>query len=247
MLRENISAQLDNDPDFRWRGEQVSRIENLSDIVFALAFSMIVTASDTPFTFSGIKTYLISLVPISMAVIVLLATWNRHFLFFRRYGLADNRIVWLNAMLLLTILSIAYPLRFIFDSLFAWALAMMGSFEMMERIEVGSYRQAGEIVAYFGVIFAVLNLLQSQIYAHALSKSDMLALNDLERAHTIYSVRVARLDVVTGGLAAGLAYWTILGPFAGFLVQVALPIRWILRRMTLLPAQRVAASNSPAP
>ncbi|MEM7661687.1 MAG: TMEM175 family protein [Pseudomonadota bacterium] len=241
MLRQQFTEQLDHDPDFQWRGAQVTRIENLSDIVFALAFSMMVTASNTPFTFDGIKTHLVSLAPISVAFAFMLGTWNRHFLFFRRYGLADNRIVWLNALLLLTVLSIALPMRFIFESLFAWILTLFGYLEAMNRIGVQSYRQAGEIIAYFGVIYAVLNVIQAQMYAHALHKSDVLQLNHLERAHTRSAIWTSRIDVVIGLITAVVAYCTIAGPFAGFFINLAAIANWAVNRKLVIPARSQSA------
>ena len=37
MIRGEIARHLDHDPHFQWRGESVTRIENLSDIVLILA------------------------------------------------------------------------------------------------------------------------------------------------------------------------------------------------------------------
>ncbi|MEM9669295.1 MAG: TMEM175 family protein [Pseudomonadota bacterium] len=244
MFRQSLTEQLDHDPDFNWRGSQVTRIENLSDIVFALAFGMMVTASDVPFTFSGIKSYLVSLVPISIAFGFMLGMWNRHFLFFRRYGLADNHIVWLNALLLLTILSIAYPMRFIFESLFAWIVSLFGNSTLMSRIEVTNYREAGEIVAYFGAIYALLNFIEAQMYARASRKSAILQLNALEQAHTKSSIWTARWNVLLGLISASLAYYTVLGPFAGFLINLTAPAGFFTRRAILGPLSGKQSSAS---
>ncbi|MEM6900544.1 MAG: TMEM175 family protein [Pseudomonadota bacterium] len=244
MIRQSLTEQLDHDPDFHWRGTQVTRIENLSDIVFALAFSMMVTASNTPFTFEGIKTYLVSLPPIAVAFAFMLGTWNRHFLFFRRYGLADNNIVWLNAMLLLTILSIALPMRFIFESLYAWMLVLFGISEVMQNIGVQDYREAGEIVAYFGVIYAVLNIIQAQMYARAMTKSRVLDLNDLELAHTTSAIWTSRLATAVGFASAFVAYFTIIGPFAGFLINLATLGNWLIDRAVIKPVRNRATANA---
>ncbi len=48
MLRKAIGKQLDHDPNFRWRGKAVTRIENLSDIAFAVALGMIISGVDAP-------------------------------------------------------------------------------------------------------------------------------------------------------------------------------------------------------
>lgn len=117
MIREQIIQSRDHDPHFAWRTTEVLRIENLSDIVFALALGILVSAGSTIRTFSDLTGYLISIIPIAAGFAMLVSIWNDHFLFFRRYALADGRIIVLNTALLL-ILYIAYPLRFVFDSLF---------------------------------------------------------------------------------------------------------------------------------
>ena len=48
---------LDNDPNFRWRGQAVTRIENLSDIVFALALGMLITTADPLRTFDDLQLF----------------------------------------------------------------------------------------------------------------------------------------------------------------------------------------------
>lgn len=128
-IRESLTAHLDHDPLFVWRGQTVTRIENLSDIVFALALGMLVSSSSAPQTFSDLQQFLISIIPVTAAFAVLLSIWNRHFVFFRRYGLADGRVIFLNACMLFVVLFLAYPLRFAFDSFFAYVLAMLGNFD----------------------------------------------------------------------------------------------------------------------
>ena len=65
----------------------------LSDIVFALALSMIVSASDAPKTFSDLEGFLLSIIPVSAAFLILIAFWHSHVTFFRRFGIADRTII----------------------------------------------------------------------------------------------------------------------------------------------------------
>ena len=219
MIRDALSEQLDQDPEFKWRGQQVTRIENLSDIVFALALGMIVTATNEPLTYTGIRSYLVGLVPVAAAFATMLVIWNHHFIYFRRYGLADRWIVFLNACLLFLILAIAFPLRFIFDSLFAWILTLFGNNERMIALDIRSYRQAGVIVAYFGLIYAVVQSFFAMMYSHALRKADTLGLSESEQRKTRQSIWTLRIDTVLGLSVAVIAGFTLVGPFAGFLTN----------------------------
>ena len=112
MLRETIAQRLDHDPLFKWRGDHVTRIENLSDIVFALALGMLVSATSPPTNFSELGAHLLNIIPVAAGFGLLLNLWNAHFVYFRRYGLADGQTIFLNACLLLVVLFLAYPLRF---------------------------------------------------------------------------------------------------------------------------------------
>ncbi|MEM9170563.1 MAG: TMEM175 family protein [Pseudomonadota bacterium] len=218
MVRTLAIQHIDQDSHFRWRGEHVTRIENLSDIVFALALGMIASASSPPTTFAGLNAHLISIVPVAASFVVLLQIWNAHFVFFRRYNLADGRIVFLNACLLLLVLFIAYPVRFIFDSLFGYLLGVSGDWTRMRSMEITGFADAARITAYFAAGLAVLQALISMMYAHAYARRETLDLDDKERVITKREIWQARTEVVIALGAAAAALFTRLGPFAGFIL-----------------------------
>ena len=234
MLRESITAQLDHDPDFRWRGEGVTRIENLSDIVFALALGMLIS-SGSPSDYEGLKAYLVNIVPVSAGFILMLTIWNAHFTFFRRYGLADKCIVRVNAALLLLILFIAYPLRFIFDSFYAFVLGQFGDWERMEALGLMDYAAAGEMMTIFCLAYVLIFALLLWMYSHALTKAESLGLDAKEVVITRRSIWRYRIEILIG-IAAGLAAsLTMIGPFAGFFFFLNWPVIWLLERLLKLP------------
>ena len=226
MLRDAVKDYLDHDPHFEWRGQSVTRIENLSDIVFALALGMLVAASSPPQTMGELNGFLLSIIPVTAAFAILLSIWNDHFVFFRRYGLADGRIVLINSCLLFAVLFVAYPLRFAFDSLFVFVLMTMGNPDWAVAREI-DYEASGMIMAYFTVGFAVLQGLLAMMYAHALSKREALALSDMEIRLTRLS-RTASVIVAGVSLAVGaIAYFTDLNGFAGVFMFSIWPLTWL--------------------
>src|SRR5215218_9873798 len=89
VVRGGLARRQGGEEDFRWRGQDVSRIEGFSEGVFAFAICF----------------YLLYIV------------WYEHYKYFRRYGLSDFLTLCLNAALLFLVLMYVYPLKFLFTLL----------------------------------------------------------------------------------------------------------------------------------
>lgn len=236
MIRDTISKGLDHDPNFRWRGEAVTRIENLSDIVFALAFGMLISAASPPQTMADLSGFLFSIIPVTAAFAILVGLWNDHYTFFRRYGVADKRIIFLNAILLFTVLYLAYPLRFAFDSLFAAITGMGGNASQIQRMQM-TFEDSGTILAYFGVGYAFVHALFALMHRHVIKKRALLALTDYEFIITKQSVFVHWGIVAVSLLVASCAYFTPLNGWAGCLMGLIGIVYLISNRKHKLPTQ----------
>ena len=236
MVREQISRGLDHDPNFRWRGEAVTRIENLSDIIFALTLSLFVASASPPGVYQELWPHLLTIFPVAAGFLMLLSIWNDHFTFFRRYGVADTKVIFINAMLLLVILFFAYPLRFSFDSLFAFILgAAMDDWSMMDALGIATYRDAGKIIAVVSLMLVIIYSLFHWMYLHALNKADLLELTPSEIAITRRSIWMHRFQVLINALVTYLAIFTIMGPFAAFLGILNWPAALIVEARIKLP------------
>lgn len=235
MIREHIAKGLDHDPNFRWRGDAVTRIENLSDIIFALTLSLFVSSASPPTTYSQLWPHLLTILPVAAGFAMLLSVWNEHFTFFRRYGVADAKVIFINAILLLIVLFIAYPLRFAFDSLFAFILGQFGNWRMMQQLGIETYRQAGEIIAVVSAGLVIIYILYHWMYQHALSKAGILNLSPSEIAITRRSIWQYRFQILFNGLVVYLAAFTVAGPFAAFLSVLNWPASSIIKRRIKLP------------
>lgn len=235
MIREELSRQLDHDPNFRWRGEAVTRIENLSDIVFALALGMLVSASAAPANYAELQRHFLNIFPVAAGFALLLSIWNAHFTFFRRYGVADTWIIVLNAALLLVILFFAYPLRLIFDSLLAFGLGMGGDWSRMDSLGLSNYREAGELMGYYCIGYVLVYVLIQSMYVHALRRADLLGLSASERAITRQSIWRYRMLALIGVLVGVLASFTPVGPMAGSLFGLMWPAALIVHSRIKVP------------
>jgi len=223
MLRDTAQRIFDTDPDFEWRGHNVTRIENLSDIVFALALGMLVSSSNPPVTSKELVQFLWNIIPVSVAFFVMLSIWNAHFTFFRRYNLADSRVVLLNAILLLFVLFIAYPLRFIFDSLYAYVLFLSGHPARAVAMDLDG-ESAARMMSLYGIGYGFIYVIFHRLYAHALRQREMLDLSDREVALTRDVLLRFLMQTVLSILVAFTAYYSSIGAMAGFIWCLAWPI-----------------------
>jgi len=98
---------------FRWRGNRVSRLEGLSDAIFALALTLLVVRLDVPRTFAEVRFAFLSAPVYLVCFALFLWVWYCHYQFHRRYGLEGPAVATLDGALLFCVLAVraAAPLR----------------------------------------------------------------------------------------------------------------------------------------
>jgi len=111
---------LKGEREFRWRGTQPTRVEALSDMVFAFALTLLVVSNAPPPSFTDLTELLWGFPGFAAAFAMLLMIWNMHYMFFRRYALEDGWTTTLNAGLLFLILFFVYPLKYLATMLLAF-------------------------------------------------------------------------------------------------------------------------------
>ncbi len=236
MIREKLAAKRSvEDTGFRWRGE-VSRLEQFSDAVFAFALALLVVSIDAPTSLAEVLAILGDFPAFGLTFATLVWIWYQHYLFFRRYGLADPTTIVLNAVLLFLILFFVYPLKFLFsaviDGLVTWVWAVP-----LEKVWVVMTIYCLGFVGVFG-LFALL-------YRHALRLRDELELDPVEVLITRATLQANLLLVAIGLMAAAMAGlgppW--MGPVAGwFFFAIGPVMAWHWRRVE---RRRQALASSP--
>ena len=212
MIREKmIKNDIGLSQQFRWRGHEVSRIEGLSDAVFAFAITLLVVSLEVPKTFDELAETMHGFGAFLVSFMLLFAVWFNHYKFFRRYGLRDTTTVILNAVLLFVVLFYVYPLKFLFSFLTNRFTGGHGEVRLpngnvVPMIE--SHEQMASLMTIFNLgylaVFGVFVLL----FWHAYRKREALELNDLERFDT-------RQSMIEGGLNCGIAMLSLLVVIVG--------------------------------
>lgn len=199
---------------FRWRGGDVSRLEGLTDSVFALAMTLLVLSSQVPKTHHELVGMLEGLPAFAACFALFVLLWYYHFQFHRRFGLENLYTVFLNICLLFLVLIYVYPAKFLFTALFDQLLFHRNTSGM-----------EGSVMLFYSSGVVGIFLLFTLMYLHAYKHREVLGLNDVEvhitrttiREHLIHTgVGLASIFLALCGLygLAGLIY-LLLGPLQG--------------------------------
>jgi uncharacterized membrane protein len=174
---------------FKIRSESPSRLENFSDAVFAFSITLLMISLEVPKNFTQILELSDELIAFAVTIIPLFIIWQQHRLFFRRYGLDDNKILILNTSLLFIVLIFIFPLKFL--SLFLvrfYSSIVFGTQTVFGTMINGE--QVPMLMVYYGMGALGLVFVFSRFYKHALNKKDELELNTYELRHTEYFKRL---------------------------------------------------------
>lgn len=192
---------LKGEAEFTWRGESPSRVEALSDMVFAFALTLLVVSNAPPASFGELGAQLWGFPGFAAAFAILLVIWHAHYIFFRRYALEDGWTTTLNAALLFLILFFVYPLKYLATMLsqFVRSLAEgrpQAPFTFQEA-EAGLALMSIAYAAVFATFFA--------LYMHALGRADALGLSERERQYTRFACWQQGVHVLVGVSVASCA------------------------------------------
>ncbi len=197
MLREKlVQKEFGKPTEFRWRGREISRIEGLSDAVFAFAITLLVVSLEVPKTFNELAETMRGFGAFAICFALLFSVWFNHYKYFRRYGLQDTTTVVLSGALLFVVLFYVYPLKFLFTLLIGRFTGGTGEVRLpngnVEAVIEGD--QGSSLMLIFNVgylaVFAVFVLL----FWHAYRKRHELGLDELEVFDTRNSIQEMLLN-----------------------------------------------------
>jgi uncharacterized membrane protein len=175
------------EPYFRWRGGEITRIEGLSDAVFAFAVSLLVVALEVPHTYAELREVLRAFPGFIASFAMLYLFWSYHYRYFRRYGLEDHFSKWVNAALLLLVLFSVYPLKFLFGLMFQGLFG--GGLHGAHAIHLSTEDEWAGLLYIYGAGLAGIFACYAALYLHAYNLRARLRLTRAEEILTISAVR----------------------------------------------------------
>lgn len=227
---QNNQRRLRGERYFRWRGRDVTRLENLSDIVFALSLTLIV-ASAVPASFAELAALWREALAVAFSFALVLLIWSKHHAYFRRYDLEDGFTVFVNSVILFLIMIFAYPLKFLAMFLVNF---FTGFFQTNSAIAATmSLEEAQWMVIIYSTGYALVFGLFALLYQHALRQAETLDLSPAERIMTRLEIDqgLASVGVSSAAVLTALALPAQWSPMAGGVYFVIGPIMgWLSRR-----------------
>jgi uncharacterized membrane protein len=175
-LRDHLPLAPQTEEGFRWRGNEVSRVEGFTDAVFAFAVTLLVVALEVPHTFDGLLDVLRGLPAFIICFALLMTFWNAHYRYHRRYGLEDVPTRVMTMAIIVLMLFFVYPLKFLFTML---TVKLFG-FAMHDPPHLESREQGRMLYVIYGLGFAGVWSLYALLYAHAWRKRSQLQLTKAE-------------------------------------------------------------------
>src|SRR5271156_3779800 len=218
---------------FEPRGQQMNRIEAVSDVVFGFALTLLVVSLQPPHTYSDLINVLGGFSAFAPTFALYSEMWGQHYYFFRYYGLDDPATIVLNTLVLFYV----YPLKF-FVSVFlanVWLRPLIGGPMQIKDVPGGPgtlmvWGDQRGLVMIFGSGFAAIYLVFGAMYWHAYRMREELHLSAFEIAHTMTSIVSQMLNFGVGLLLLLGAY--LLQPNQGGHVAYVLflvPAIWLWR------------------
>jgi len=256
VIREKLVERgIGSSMAFRWRSHEISRIEGLSDAVFAFAVTLLVVSLEVPKTFNELAETMHGFGAFAVSFALLFLVWFNHYKFFRRYGLQDTTTVLLSAALLFVVLFYVYPLKFLFSFLINKLTGGHGEVRLPNgNIEamIESPEQMSTLMIIFGVGYLAVFLVFVVLYWHAYRKRDELNLDEIEIFDTRSSIRESALNCVIALVSISLAlFGGRFSVFAGpvyMLTAVVMGVNGTImgrRRRRLESAIAIASQNGP--
>jgi uncharacterized membrane protein len=222
MLRKQMSNKgVGQKVHFRWRSEDVSRIEGFSDAVFGFAITLLIVSLEVPQTATELFDIMKGFVMFGACFTLLILIWHSHYTFFRRYGLQDTLTIVLNAALLFVVLFYIYPLKFMYTGLFNAMLKLSAE-------DIGVRADQGPILMnIYSIGFLLVFLIYVMLYFHAYRKRDELQLNEVECFDTLESIQYHGIYVLISLLSIAIASLGSLKylPWAGMVYALLGPVQ----------------------
>ena len=197
-LRDRLPLVPKREELFRWRGNEVSRVEGLTDAVFAFAVTLLVVALEVPHDYEGLMDVVRGFPAFVICFTLLMMFWNAHYRYHRRYGLEDTFTRMMTLCIIVLVLFFVYPLKF----LFTMVTVNVFGLDMRDAPHLETVAQIRMLYVIYGLGFAGAWGLYGMLYVHAFRARARLALSASE-------IMLTRGSLVGNGMYVGVCLLSV--------------------------------------
>jgi uncharacterized membrane protein len=202
-MRKRLARISKKQSVFKWRSHEPSRLETFSDAVFAFGITLIIVSLEVPHTFTELFEVFKGILSFAACFTILFLIWNNQNLFFRRYGLNDAYVTFLNALLLFLVLMYVYPLKFLFVVVFS-----RGAYnDHGHIIQMITDEQLPALMYLYHSGFAAIYVLFFLMYLHARTKAAEINLSPAEIFETDSNIWINLINSSLGIAGIILVYF----------------------------------------
>lgn len=231
MIKDHIHQNLGLE-NFTRRGGGGSRIESLSDGVFALAVAMLLLSTSVPANFSELWLFATDIFSFGICSVFVYWIWRTQVIFFQRYGLTEEQyILRFSFLLIMLVPYYIYALKF----LMSWLVGFLAAMGKSVLFGLPFYETAGYLLGLvnmtempwlmciYAIGFIGVFTVFTFMYRYVLKHQEALELAPIEKVETQYSYYTYLGLVGVGLLSLLFAIMGILTswPWAGFVSGMA--------------------------
>jgi len=202
-----------------WRGGDISRLEALTDAVFAIAITLLIVSHDVPRDYEHFRSVMWGFCGFAVTFFALIAIWYNTFKFHRRFGIEDGYTIFLSSILIFVVLFYIYPLKFMAQIVIN-LMILKNSFGIDFDVGFSGNIDANHLFIVYGAGVFFIWLILGLMYLHAYNKRNILELDNNELqittnaivANFIVSFVAAAsimLTIVDMGYLSGWIYFAI--------------------------------------
>ena len=214
----------------RLRGQETTRLDTFIDAAFAFVLTLLVISfDDIPSNREELINAVKTVPAFAASFAALMSFWLSHRTWSRRYGLENRATLRLSLSLIFVVLVYVYPLRAIFEAMFA---AITNNY-LPTTFDIPDIITLRTLFVFYSVGFLLMCLLMRQLFVAAMNNADRLALGEGERNVTRWDIFYWTYSAVFAVLSILIALFVPDGPWiplAGYIYFVMLFFRPFLKR-----------------
>ena len=170
-----------------WRGGDISRLEALTDAVFAIAITLLIVTHDVPRDYEHFRSVMWGFCGFAVTFFALIGIWYSTFTFHRRFGMEDGYTIFLSAALIFVVLFYIYPLKFMAQIIINLMVLKNGFGVEFDVGFVGTIDVSHLFIVY-GIGAFFIWFILGLMYLHAYNKREVLELDNNELLITTNSI-----------------------------------------------------------